>query len=140
MSEEELKQKYWVFKRCKCTAEKTLKELSDVISYDIEEFNHYGGGRKKFKSQLSLEKDKIEVYQTFYDRGLGIDSKLKDTPTITIRKSSDDTFAVFLCDEKQFEIERKWDLETLECQLSKDGNIYNFYQISQLCIGKLLFE
>ncbi len=129
------RQKKWVELRADCTVEGAFDQIVEAIECDVVRFNELPEKRckgRRFKCSR-------ETQQRAYIAQVDEDGELiKENVSNHVEKNH---FKILVRHngDLAFEVEPKWNEETLACDLKIGGNAYSVFQISQKAIGDLLF-
>ena len=134
--EEEERQRNWVELRAACDQQGVFDQLVDVIKCDLKRFNALDPEKRRSVTFGHERKDRKTI-------GIG----LKTSREVLFGKGDDyvwlkataTAIEVYRKEALAFEIDHRWNEETLTCDLLVDDEIYSIWQISQKAIGDLLF-
>ena len=136
MTEEEDRQKKWVELRAACTRQGVFDQLVDVIKCDIKQFNSLDPDKRGSVTFDHTRKDRTTI-------GIGLKSSRgvlcgKEDDYVWL-KATVTVIEVYRKEAVAFEIDQRWNEETLTCDLLIGDECYSIWQISQKAIGDLLF-
>ena len=136
MTEEEDRQKKWVELRAACTRQGVFDQLVDVIKCDIKRFNALDAEKRRHAMFDHERKDRTTI-------AIGIKTSRsvlcgKDDDYVWL-KATATVIEVYRKKALSFEIDHRWNEETLTCDLLIGDECYSIWQISQKAIGDLLF-
>lgn len=135
--EGESRHRKWVELRAACTRQGVFDELVDVIKSDIKQFNALDPETRKSLTFDHERKDRTTIaigLKTSRGLLLGKDDDyvwLKATATV---------IEVYRKEALSFEVDHRWNDETLSCDLMICDKSHSIWQISQKAIGDLLFS
>ena len=136
MTEEEDRQKKWVELRAACTRQGVFDQLVDVIKCDLKRFNALDPDKRGSVTFGHERRDRKTI-------GIGLNSSRgvlfgKEDDCVWLRATAIG-IDVYRKEAVAFEIDQRWNEETLTCDMLIGDECYSIWQISQKAIGDLLF-
>lgn len=135
-AEEESRQRKWVELRAACDRQGVFDQIVDVIKCDIKRFNALDPEKRQSITFGHERRDRKTM-------GIGIKAtqgvlcgEKDDRVWLRATKTS---IEVYRNNALSFEIDHRWNEDTLTCDLLIDDKVYSIWQISQKAIGDLLF-
>ena len=137
------RRKKWVKRRAHCTRFGVFKKLTTAIKDDVDRFNELSDAKVMARGHYCWQEiDNILVL-------VGIRESLEyvrtDLKYVAVRLEKD-CISVYCKEraareeEKVFDIHPEWNHDAQTCDLTVDGKKHTIRQLSEMCIGDLLFE
>ena len=138
----------WVQKRAECTIQKSFESIVDRIRKDIKTFNNL---QTRFDGRfIVIHKEhsgfaKVVKAHIVLDDGKQVPMPIdKDSPHCITVEIKDSNIYAEVHTEKSTEfsliVERKWNSETLTCDLIHDGKVKQPWNISESILEPFIFE